>query len=314
MIAARHAPRQWVVEIATGPNAGALVPLPPGRYRFGQHRDNDIVLADSAVAPRHGVLEIAAGSALLESLAPGVRVRSRTLAEGARRPLRDGAEITLGGTRLRLRGPARHRLGWMRLPMLSAGLSAGLAAVVGAALAMAPVRPATPQALASAAPGATDALPLSRDATVPDPAPPPAAARPAPALPSVADAGRSLRARLAESGLGDAVQVAVADGAVLATGALLPGDRDRWLATQMWFDAANQGRVTLVDKVGVARVDDLPHLDIRAASAGAVPFVVTGSGDRYAEGSVLANGWTIARIGIDRVTLRRGARTMDITL
>ncbi len=304
MTAARYAPRQWALEIATGPNAGAVVPLVPGRYRFGQHRDNDIVLADSGVAPRHGVLEIAAGSALFESLAPGVRVRNRSLAEGARRPLRDGAEIMLGDTCLRLRGPAGRRLGRMHLP----ALSVGLAAVGAAALAIAPVRPVTPQALASAGPEAAGAAALSRSAVAHT------AVRPAPAPTSATDAGRSLRAHLAESGLGDAVQVTAADGAVLATGALLPGDRDRWLAAQMWFDGEHHGRVTLVDKVGVARADDLPRLDIGAVSAGAVPFVITGSGERYTEGSVLVNGWTIARIGIDRVTLCRGARTVDITL
>ncbi len=310
MTVAQRVPRQWTVEIATGANAGALVALPPGRHRFGQHRDNDVVLADAGVAPRHGVLEIAAGSAFFESLAPGVRLRDRPLAEGARRPLRDGAEIMLGGTCLRLRGPSRRRPGWMRLP----ALSAGLAATAAAALAMAPVHPATPQVLASADAVAIGAAFLSHDAAMPGGAQPTSAARPMPAAPSAAEAGRSLRAQLAESGLGDAVKVTAADGAVLATGALLPGDRDRWLATQMWFDAANGGRVALIDKVGVARAEDLPHLDIRAASVGAVPFVVTGSGDRYTEGSVLPGGWMIAHIGADRVTLRNGARSMDITL
>ena len=311
----------WRVEIASGPNAGAVVTLPAGRYRFGQHRDNDIVLADDAVAGCHAVIEIDGGMAVIEPLAPGAMVRRRLVPLGASRRLRPGADIVLGGTRLRLHGPDPRRP-WARGPLLATGL----AAIAATALAMAPARTAATPPANLLARNRSDAAAARAGVLQPDTPQPGETQHGAAGFgsstrqnadvvpPAPSHAADSLRARLAEAGLGNAVQVTAADGAVLAIGALLPGDRDRWLAAQMWFDAANQGRVALVDKVGVARAENLPHLDVGAVSAGAVPFVITGSGERYTEGSVLEGGWSIAHIGADRVTLRNGARTMDITL
>ncbi len=301
-----------------GANAGAIVSLADGTHGFGRHWDNDVVLADDAVADRHAVVEIAGRCAVLVPLVPGTQLANRALDAGKARPLRDGADLVLGDTRLRFHGPQGGWRDRARMHLPWAGLAA---ACVVATLSLVPLhlsatttpqlgdRASVAQRTASGQADSRDTLPLheaaGRDATRRETG----AKRVA-----LARALTLLQGRLADARLDGLVEVAGAEGAVLATGALKPADRDRWLAIQMWFDSAVQDHVTLVDKVGNAQVEDVPRLDIRAVSMGAVPFVITGSGDRYAEGAILAGGWTIGRIAAERVTLLNGSRSLDITL
>lgn len=292
----------WQVEIVAGPNAGAIVLLDGGRHHFGRDRANDIVLADVAVAGHQASIEVAGRTARIETFAPGTQVCGRTLREGARLRLRHGTDIGLGETRLRVHAPVRSLFS-LRLPLATAVAAAVVLAAMPLLRDVTHAHAAT-QDLSRSATDGSAAL-----AHTAGPAPTPLPARLSPA-----GAANALRLRLAAQHLDGAISVQAAGGAVLATGAVLPAERERWLTEQMWFDATLGGTLALVDHVTVARAEELPRLDVRAVSAGAVPFVVTGSGDRYAEGSVLAGGWTITHIGADRITLRLGARSLDISL
>ena len=123
-----------------------------------------------------------------------------------------------------------------------------------------------------------------------------------------------LQRHLDTLGLGKMVTLEASGRAVTATGALLPSDRETWLAAQQWFDGRFGSDAVLIDRVGVAAKQDLPKLDIAAVALLPIPHVVTRDGEHYIEGAVLPGGWAISAITGRAVTLTRGGRSIAITL
>lgn len=294
---------RWCLEIATGPNAGAAVPLAAGQYRLGADRDNDIVLADSAVAGQQAVLTVDLDSATLDALATGAQWRGSPLPAGSCNTLYSGAEILVGATTLRLHGPRSGR----RSRLLSVAVPTALLAL--AALLPTGISEGPGVAHRSADP--------PRPAVAVQPAralPPPvrhAVASPAPTAPEAAGA---LQDHLLSMGLAGTIATSVAGNALVATGGVAPSARDRWVAAQMWFDGRFGGRITLIDRVGASVADTAPRFQVRAVSAGVVPYVITVSGERYTEGAVLDGGWVIAQISAERIVLHNGDRRLEVGL
>jgi hypothetical protein len=285
---AETAATEWRIEIADGPNVGARVALTAGRHRLGCDPGNDIVLADPAIASEQAAMEIGTDGATFMALAPGAAMQRRRLQVGRRHILQTGAEIRLGRTLLRVVGPsAPHR----QASPWTAGAAALLAGVSGAFVAYwlsAPVMSAN---------GHDPAIPSEPRGAV-----------------TAGGAATALQNHLVSAKLDGAVRVTAADGALAASGAVLPADRPAWLDTQKWFDGRFAGHIALIDHVGVAKDEDLPRLDLAAVSMMPVPNVVTRGGEHYTEGAVLQGGWLIASITPAGVTLRLGTRTMRITL
>ena len=299
----------WRIEIVSGPNTGATMHLSDGRHYLGSGNDNDVVLADEAVADRQLVVEITRQQALFMPLAPGASMGSRQLRTGKRRALRNRTDLQLGATGLRFHGPVVGWRQWARKRLPWAAFAAGCLATMST---FPPLR------LSAMTPPRIAGLDADRAGPVAGSAPSKAGAdhRPGANRLRVAPskAVEMLRERLVSLSLDHLIELSVTDDTVLATGAVKPVDRDRWVATQAWFDTAVGNQVAILDKVGEARTESAPRLDVRAVSVGAVPFVITGSGDRYAEGSILPNGWTITGITADHVSLRNGQRSLDIKL
>jgi len=298
----------WRLEVATGLHAGALVTLAEGRHALGAAPDSDIMLADPGIAATVAVLDIAAGGAQLHVAAAGIRLSRRRLgrrrlADGASVALRHGTEMLVGDVRLRVLGPsgrpdqARRRpwrhSAWLVPAWLMVALPACIAAVV--------------------------AMPMFKALSLPTQTQPftPARVRP-PAQPSATPAPDKLvslvRDELARRGLDDTITLAPTEAAVIASGTVDPRARQSWIEAQMWFDGQARGAAMLVDRVRVAAADAIPDLDIRAVSAGAVPYLVTGAGERYTIGVVLPGGWTVASIAANEVVLRKGGRSVSIAL
>ncbi len=278
----------WRLIVTAGPNAGAAAHLGTGRHGMGQSADNDIVLADPAIAARHAVIEIAEGQAVLHALAASGVGRHR-LKPGARRALAANSEIRLGQSRLKLEGqrvPQRRR--WA-VPLVVLVL---LPASLGLALAsrIMPELPGAPSRHAAIAPTPRSA------ATAPE------------------QVLAAFRAQLEQAGLGNAVTLTLAEGALIAEGEIAPAERARWTAARIWYDAHHGSRLALIERLRAPRAEDLPRLDIRAVASLPVPAVITGAGERFMEGAVLPGGWTIQRITPGLVVLKRGEREMHITL
>lgn len=278
----------WTIEVAAGPNRGAALSLAPGRYSVGAGPGDDIVLADTAIAEEQVSLEIDEDGAAVTALSPGASLRRSRLGTGQRRPLRPGMELHLGQTRLRFDGPPPPAsFGKGRIALLAALVFVGAAASAGG------------YHVANPAPKAAH--------------PAPAAPAPVPAATAEQAAGQ-LSNHLREAGLGDAIRTSASGGAVLAEGAILPGDAARWTAAQRWFDGQFGSSVALVAAVGKADRAAQPILDVAAVALTPVPHVITRSGERYMLGSVLPGGWAVTAITADRITLRNGSREVGITL
>ena len=274
----------WSLEVTAGPNRGAVVPL-EGEARLGSGLDNDIVLADHEVAEQQAVFSLEGDAAVLDPLLPGVMVDGRPAAPGRLVVLRDGLLLQAGGTVIRVHGPAARP---RRARWLLAAVPVLLVAVGGAAL------------VGSMSPGRTDLV-------VPPAAP---AAAPAPASATAAEA---LKERLRAAGLADQIQVTATPGAVVAEGRVAGPVLARWSEHQVWFDSSYKGTLSLVNRVREAAPDERPNIQLRAVSFGTVPYLITATGDRYMQGSVV-EGWTVEQIAPDKVVLSRNGRRVELGL
>lgn len=278
----------WRLEIADGPNAGAVVSLAPGRYRLGSDTGDDIVLADRDVVPAHAVLQLSADHADIMPLAGGIVLQRSALKSGQAKVLKHGAVVTIGGTRIRVAGteatqrPQGPTLITACLALL--GILGAVAVYHGAA----PVRV-----------GATE---VSAPATL--------AHSPATLTEAVAD----FRRYLAGTSLAQTVRINASGDVVVASGTIQPGDRGSWLDAQKWFDGHLSSQFALRNTVSVAGAVDPPQLAIAAVSMKPVPNIVTEDGQHFVAGAVLQDGWHIDRITLNDVILRRGGREVRLAL
>jgi hypothetical protein len=290
---------RYRLSIESGPHAGASDVLQPGVYRIGRDASADIILADERMAPLHGQIEIAADCVRITALAgpmtatTGSWRRARNVMPGARREFALPALIECGGTQFRLDGPAtarRRRLTPTRA--LALGVVAPplvvLFSIAAGWLAHAPVHNLNG---ANGSPSArmADQAANGGDAVVTD----------------AAAAAQTLRERLAAARLADNISVMVAGGTLVARGTIEPSQAGAWAGVQQWYDGTIPHKVVLVRQVEVKDGPKGPQLAVRAIWAGPIPYIVAGNGEKYGEGAVIDDGWTIERIEPNRLTLTR---------
>lgn len=279
------------LRVLNGAQAGSATLLPAGCFRIGRDLDNDVVLADPAIAPAHALLIVDARGARLRLLRSG--------RAGSRKRITPGTamELQLGETMLRIEAHAaapprrRHALLLGGTAVLALGIAC-------AALAAAALTPAlhTP-AVAARDPGAATAIP-------------PVSGLPANApLPGAAAA---LADRLAAAGLAEGISISASADALLARGTLPPEAMPAWRGVQEWYDAAHPQGPVLVREVREARLADRPRLQVQAVWTGPLPFLIAADGERYGEGAVVDGGWTIERIEPAHIVLSRAGRTIAL--
>jgi hypothetical protein len=281
----------WRIEIANGPNAGAIVPLAAGRYRVGFDPGNDIVLADQAIAAEQATLEIGPNGVFLTALAAGAALKCRSfalrsLAAGTSSAIRPGSEIRVGSTVLRFNGPQRLRFASIRFTCLAAAFLVACSTMAGYLF-------ATPhEARATARAAGADASPSAT---------------------SLAAAAAALRQHLRADALAGSIAIAESRGALLASGTIAPDQASDWNRAQQWFDAGLGRQFTLLDRVR-AKPSGAPDFALAAVSTFPIPYAIDRDGARYTEGAVLDGGWVIAHITTHAVTLSRDGQTIRMTL
>lgn len=105
-----------ILKILTGPNSGAEAALPTGTYLLGSDSECDIILADSAVAPRHLELTVNDEAILARPLEGTLLVSGETVTEESV-DVKDFTVLTIGGTHLCL-GPSDSPWPNLSLPSL----------------------------------------------------------------------------------------------------------------------------------------------------------------------------------------------------
>ena len=142
-----------------------------------------------------------------------------------------------------------------------------------------------------------------------------AAAASVPASPAASDAetaAAGVARRLREGGIAG-VELAAADGMVVATGTLDARHEADWQATQRWFDERFAGDVQLVNQVRFGRPARSHVPSIEAVWVGDPSYVVVGNG-KHVEGAVLRGGWTVETIAEAEVVLLRKASNERVTV
>ncbi|WP_458097133.1 SctD/MshK family protein [Roseomonas sp. WA12] len=295
----RQAPDTWRLDVIEGPNRDAALLLPVGLHRIGAAASTDIMLADPAAdLSRVSLVLDEDGEARLRAEAPGAEFAGRTLRPGRERRATRGGDLRLGATVIRLSPPA-HVVARRRADRRNLRWRVG--AVVGAALLVTTLGAFGPRLLSDS----PYARPIRTEA----------AAR-IPVRPDPAAARAALTQRLEAAGLGpDRLRVSDgAGGALLVEGRLNADETARFAELRRWYDAAHGAGPALVPRLGVDIAPPRPGLRIRAVSLAPVPYLIASDGEKYGEGAVLEDGWTVESIDRERVILRRGTETMAVTL
>ncbi|QEM82566.1 FHA domain-containing protein [Halomonas binhaiensis] len=133
----------------------------------------------------------------------------------------------------------------------------------------------------------------------------------------LADLSRSpaeaLQNRLTEAGL-DKLKVEDAGNHLVVSGEFAPHQHADWQAVQRWFDESYGSRQVLISNAMPGVTPDHPDFRFQAVWLGDNPYVIGDNGERLYPGAALQQGWVLAEIANDRLTLRRGEDEMFLTL
>ncbi|HET6467208.1 MAG TPA: type III secretion system inner membrane ring subunit SctD [Geminicoccaceae bacterium] len=117
---------------------------------------------------------------------------------------------------------------------------------------------------------------------------------------------------LKSAGLGETIRLRLeSNRQITARGTARPEEMQLWAQLQESFDERFGRYLKIVSQVGETRREmALPgvQLNVRAIGFGELPFVILGDGEKYLEGSVLTDGWTILKIGRSEIVLSRGGQ------
>ncbi|MDX5502140.1 MAG: hypothetical protein LPJ90_01395 [Halomonas sp.] len=125
--------------------------------------------------------------------------------------------------------------------------------------------------------------------------------------------GEALARRLAEAGL-EGLQVRDAGNHLVVDGEFPPERYDEWRDVQLWFDRHYGGSQLLISEARPQLSTDSPALQFQAVWFGENPYVVGPGGERLYPGAALQEGWVLAEIADNRVTVRRGNDEFSLTL
>lgn len=161
----------------------------------------------------------------------------------------------------------------------------------------------------TAAPAAERVAALDAAGRIDAPAAPVGIADPA----AVAEVLAALRARMAAAGIDlTELQFAAEADSLRLSGAADAAGRAAWGQVRHWYDATWAMALPLRADIDWRAAPQLPQVALKAVWFGPHPYIMVADGTRHAEGDVIAGGWTVTRIAAGGVSLRRGARVIEI--
>ena len=125
-------------------------------------------------------------------------------------------------------------------------------------------------------------------------------------------ASEELALKLKEAGIGT-IRTSASDGRVVADGRLSEKEAAGWSSIQRWFDTKYAASTPLIANVAIGPLAGPAPVRLQAVWFGERPYIIADNGSHYYEGAVLESGWTIQRIGEDRVVLSRDTETLALT-
>ncbi|WP_162148475.1 FHA domain-containing protein [Halomonas huangheensis] len=130
---------------------------------------------------------------------------------------------------------------------------------------------------------------------------------------SSASPAEALREQLRQSGL-DGLEVQDAGNHLVVSGHFAGQQHSDWQSVQRWFDQRYGSRQVLISNATPSLEPDRPAFRFQAVWLGENPYVINATGERLYPGAALSEGWILAEIADDGLTLRRGNDEMSLTL
>lgn len=128
-----------------------------------------------------------------------------------------------------------------------------------------------------------------------------------------ASPAEALRAQLRQAGL-EGLQVEDAGNHLVVSGNFSAQQHSDWQTVQRWFDQRYGSHQVLISNATPSVEPDRPAFRFQAVWLGDNPYVINATGERLYPGAALSEGWILAEIAADGLTLRRGADEMSLTL
>lgn len=311
---------EYLLAIGAGLYAGTSHPLPAGTYVIGGSVEADLVLMGEGLAPRHAKIVIGGCEASVEALADGVSLAGFGKLKASRAVMVTlPFELSVGNVSMSWTGPVGQpdtALSVSRDLRLFSGARVRSAAVVGV-VAVSVVAAAS--SLVAADPGSAgsfvganlrQAMAAAPSETVGLAKPERTQRRAAPQADLINQAGEELKVEIDKAGLLN-IAVDTRGGIVMTRGTVEPSAAGRWQAIEQWFDQRFKGEVLLVNAVAVKAEKVPSSLAIEAVWRGAQSHLVI-RGQKYLEGAMLDDGWSIRRIELERVVLERDGRLVAV--
>jgi type III secretion protein D len=330
--------KPWpVVElhVRSGCHDGVTELLAYGNYSIGGSHEADIALADPILVEIEARVDIDAKGVRVESVGGDVVLGTTRVEPGTARVAEYPADLRISGiclhwTRL---GRDRSRKHWpvraiAGVAVLTAMLTVGAASVAPVSHEVLPgqvINTAVgcePLCAGAPARGATDNEPrlfaVARHAEesrgVARPSASLGVSLPGAAGISIPAAADALRQRLASAGL-TTIDVSVEPDAVVAKGSADPASVHDWYEAREWFDKTFGTAVVLTSQIETRTAQAITApVSVQSIWAGKMPYVIDQRGQKYFEGSVVNDGWSIERIEQGRITLRRSAQVFVLRL
>lgn len=317
-------PNEYVLAIGAGLYAGTSQDLPAGTYVIGGGIEADMVFMGEGLAPRHAIVAINGHEARVEALADGVSIAGcGTLRVGRAMTVALPFELSIAALRMSWSRAAcksdtiltaslaasrgLRRLSGVRLRSAAAlGVAAVTVAVITSNIVAAGSGPAghfvdmgphLATGTAATETGGSARLGLAAQMSAPTGA-------------AINDAAEQLKSEVERAGLLN-VTVGASSGVVMAQGTVEPGVVGQWQNVQQWFDERFKGEVVLVNGVAVKAEKVPSSLAIEGVWRGPQSHLVI-RGQKYLEGAMLDDGWTIQRIEAERVVLKRDGRLVAV--
>ncbi|PZO67379.1 MAG: hypothetical protein DI498_03330 [Paracoccus denitrificans] len=292
----------FILNVLTGPNAGASVSLDPGRFSLGSDDDNDVILA--GLSPQSLDMKLSAGSAHLTAKSDGAQLRrvgrsapfpagqSQTVALPATIQLAPEVIIQLASTL----DPAPT---WQRTPWLAAAAALVVGCWLGANVF---------QGDTAAGPAMADAQPTVQSAPAPN-----AVAATSPQMgcdgDCVENGKRVLRERIAAAGL-TGLSLETEGGVLRLTGKLAPDQFDTWRQIRTGFEAEFGRSLPVVASIEAGETQ--PILSVSSIWLGSRPEVRTKGGNALRIGDSTNDGWVVKSIEKGRIGLEREGQSAEV--
>jgi hypothetical protein len=311
-------PNDYVLAIGAGLYAGTTQSLPAGTYVIGGGVEADVVFMGEGLAPRHAIVVIDGNVARAEALADGVSLAGfGALKVGHPVAVTLPFELSIAGLLMSwstTAGKSNNTIAAPRERRLLSGGRLRSAAAFSAAAVTAAVIASNLLAVGSGSAGSfidslRPALATTAETTGSG-KPERAAPLSAPPASVINDAAEELKDEIERAGLLN-ITVGSSGGVVVAQGTVEPNVARQWQNVQQWFDGRFKGEVLLVNGVAVKAEKVPSSLAIEAVWRGPQSHLVI-RGQKYLEGAMLDDGWTIQHIEAERVVLKRDGRLVAV--